>query len=350
MRPRQPGSPATRSGPMTLPLTLSYPPMEAQSVAAIPEGEPWQYEPKWDGFRCLAFREGDAVDLRSKSGQPLGRYFPDIVAVLAQVAPRRFVLDGELVILVAGAPSFEELQLRLHPAASRVAKLAAGHPATFLIFDLLVDEAGRDLTARTLQERRAALERLMPKLRDPALALSPATQDAAVARHWLESLEVGQDGVVAKRLDLPYRSGLRDGMVKVKKLRSADCVVGGFRYLKSRREVGSLLLGLYDSEGRLDHVGFTSTLPETERPALTQKLEALAGGPGFTGRAPGGPSRWATAKSAEWQPVHPVLVVEVRYDHVSGGRFRHGTTLLRFRPDKAPEQCRMEQIFGQPAP
>ena len=170
-----------------------------------------------------------------------------------------------------------------------------------------------------------------------------------MARRWLESLEAGQDGVVAKRLDLPYRSGLRDGMVKVvKKLRSADCVVG-FRYLKNRCEVGSLLLGLYDAEGRLDHVGFTSTVPEAERPALTRKLDGLAGGPGFTGRPPGGQSRWATAKSAEWQPVRPVLVVEVQYDHVSAGRFRHGTTLLRFRPDKAPEQCRMEQILAAAA-
>lgn len=323
--------------------------MEAESVATIPEGEHWQYEPKWDGFRCLAFRDGDAVELRSKSGQPLGRYFPDIVAGLRRVAPPRFVLDGELVILVEGAPSFEELQLRLHPAASRVEKLAAAHPAKYMVFDLLVGEAGQDLTPRVLEQRRAALERLMPKLHDPAFSLSPATRDAVVARRWLESLEAGQDGVVAKRLDLPYRSGLRDGMVKVKKLRTADCVVGGFRYLKNRREVGSLLLGLYDAEGRLDHVGFTSTIPAAERPALTRKLEGLAGGAGFTGRAPGGPSRWATAKSAEWQPVQPVLVVEVQYDHVSGGRFRHGTTLLRFRPDKAPEQCRIEQILAPAA-
>lgn len=319
--------------------------MEAESVAEIPEGEHWQYEPKWDGFRCLAFRDDDSVELRSKSGQPLGRYFPDIVAALRRVAVPRFVLDGELVILIDEAPSFEELQLRLHPAASRVQKLAAAHPAKYTLFDLLVDDAGRDLTLQALEDRRAALERLMPKLDDPALSLSPTTRDLAVARSWLESLQAGQDGIVAKRLDLPYRSGLRDGMMKVKKLRSADCVVGGFRYLKNRREVGSLLLGLYDAEGRLDHVGFTSTIPEIERPALTRKLEGLTGGAGFTGRAPGGPSRWATAKSAEWQPVRPVLVVEVQYDHVSGGRFRHGTTLLRFRSDKAPEQCKLEQIF-----
>jgi ATP-dependent DNA ligase len=320
--------------------------MEAESQPAIPEGADWQYEPKWDGFRCLAFRDGDKLELRSKSGQPLGRYFPDVVAALHAVAAKTFVLDGELVILVDGAPSFEELQLRLHPAASRVAKLAAAHPASYRVFDLLVDERGHDLTGRPLAERRAALERLMPQLASPALALSPATRDLAVVRRWLESLQAGQDGVVAKQADLPYRSGLRDGMVKVKRLRTADCVVGGFRYLKNRRAVGSLLLGLYDDAGLLDHVGFTATIPEQERGALTQRLEQLVGGPGFTGRAPGGPSRWSTEKSADWRPLEPVLVVEVQYDHVSGGRFRHGTTLLRFRPDKAPAQCRLEQILS----
>ena len=332
---------------MPLPLPATYPPMEAESVAAIPEGTEWQYEPKWDGFRCLAFCDAEQIDLRSKSGQPLGRYFPDIVAALLRAAPQRFVLDGEIVILVDGSPSFEELQLRLHPAASRVQKLAAAHPATYRVFDLLADADGQDLTARPLAQRRAALERLMPGLRDPALALSPVTRDPAVARGWLDRLAPGQDGVVAKRLDLPYRSGRRDGMMKVKTARTADCVVGGFRYLKNTREVGSLLLGLYDAEDRLDHVGFTATIARAERPALTRKLEALAGGAGFTGRAPGGPSRWSTEKSTEWQAVEPVLVVEVQYDHVSAARFRHGTTLLRFRPDKAPKQCRLEQILPQ---
>ncbi|MBV9756873.1 MAG: ATP-dependent DNA ligase, partial [Alphaproteobacteria bacterium] len=315
---------------MALPLPLSYPPMEAESQPALPEGPAWQYEPKWDGFRCLAFRDGGTVELRSKSGQPLGRYFPDVAAALLLVAASRFVLDGELVILVDGAPSFEELQLRLHPAASRVAKLAAAHPAHYRVFDLLVDDHGRDLTGRPLAERRAALERLVPKLASPAVALSPIAREVAVARRWLEGLQAGQDGVVAKRSDLPYRSGLRDGMVKVKRRRTADCVVGGFRYLKNRPLVGSLLLGLYDDEGRLDHVGFTATIPQQERTALTRRLEQLAGGPGFTGRAPGGPSRWSTEKTADWQPLRPELVVEVQYDHVSGGRFRHGTTLLRF--------------------
>jgi len=329
---------------MALPLSFSYPPMEAETASEIPEGAEWQYEPKWDGFRCLAFRDGATVELRSKSGQPLGRYFPDIVAVLARLAAVRFVLDGELVIEVDGVPSFDELQLRLHPAASRVQKLAAAHPARYEAFDLLVDAAGHDLTSQPLTTRRAALEKLMPRLADPAITLSPFTRDASVARQWLDALGTGRDGVVAKRRDLPYRSGRRDGMVKIKRLRTADCVVGGFRYLKDRREVGSLLLGLYDNEGRLDHVGFTSTIPARQRAGLTRELERLEGGPGFTGRAPGGPSRWTTEKSAAWQPVRPVLVVEVRYDHAAGGRFRHGTTLLRFRPDKSPDQCRLEQI------
>lgn len=329
---------------MALPLALTYAPMEAESQSAIPEGAEWQYEPKWDGFRCLAFRDDGGIELRSKSGQPLGRYFPDIVAALQAVAPETFVLDGELVILVEGAPSFEELQLRLHPAASRVAKLAAAHPASYRVFDLLVDAKGRDLTREPLSMRRAALERLMPSMASPALALSPITCDPILARSWLEALDEGRDGVIAKRIDMPYRSGLRDGMVKIKRLRTADCVVGGFRYLKNRRQVGSLLLGLYTPAGLLDHVGFTSTIPAAERGSLTRQLESIAGGAGFTGRAPGGPSRWSTEKTADWQPVEPVLVVEVQYDHVSGGRFRHGTTLKRFRPDKAPRQCTFDQI------
>jgi ATP-dependent DNA ligase len=330
---------------MTLPLEPSYPPMEATSAEAIPLGPRWQYEPKWDGFRCLAFRDGELLDLRSKSGQPLGRYFPDLVAVLAAVAPRRLVLDGEIVIPVGGLPSFEELQLRLHPAVSRVQKLAAAHPARYLLFDLLADEDGHDLTPLPLTERRAALERFMQSIDDPALSLSPISSDPAQAQAWLMERGTGRDGVMAKLTDQPYRSGRRDAMVKVKTLRTADCVVGGFRYLKASREVGSLLLGLYDDAGRLDHVGFTSTIDRKQRADLTRTLEALAGGSSFTGKAPGGPSRWSNDKTADWRPVRPDLVVEVRYDHVSGGRFRHGTTLLRFRPEKAASQCRLEQIL-----
>ena len=329
---------------MTLPIEPGYPPMEAESVAAIPEGPDWQYEPKWDGFRCLAFRDGESIELRSKSGQPLGRYFPDLVDALSRVEAARFVLDGEIVILVDGIPSFEELQLRLHPAASRVRKLAAARASRFLLFDLLVDESGNDLTGQTLCERRAALERMFARLENPSLDLSPVTRDVSKAREWLAQTGTGRDGVMAKLMDAAYRSGSRDAMVKVKTLRSADCVVGGFRYLQARREVGSLLLGLYNDDALLDHVGFTSTIDRRERASLTRRLESLIAPPGFTGKAPGGPSRWSTNRTAAWQPLRPELVVEVRYDHVSGERFRHGTTLLRFRPDKAPTQCRMDQI------
>jgi ATP-dependent DNA ligase len=327
-----------------LKLPVDYPPMEARSVDALPQGECWQYEPKWDGFRCLAFRDGDTVDLRSKSGQPLARYFPDLAATLHDLPARRFVLDGEIVIPVGGTLSFEALQLRLHPAASRVAKLAAAHPCRYIVFDLLIAPDGSDLTALPLAERRAALERFIEDAApDPAaLALSPATTDIAAAQSWRD--EVGLDGIMAKRRDLPYAAGERDAMVKHKKLRTADCVVGGFRYGSKAPLVGSLLLGLYDASGKLNHVGFTSSMAAADKPALTRRLEALAGGPGFTGKAPGGPSRWSTERSGEWQPVKPRLVVEVCYDHVSGGRFRHGTRFLRWRPDKAPRQCRMAQI------
>jgi ATP-dependent DNA ligase len=327
---------------MSFPLPLDFPPMEARS-AALPEEPGWLYEPKWDGFRCLAFRSGEAVDLRSKSGQALARYFPEMVRSLGRLPARRFVLDGELLVPKDGGFDFEELQLRLHPAASRVAKLAAAHPAVYAVFDLLADDRAT-LVERPLAERRPRLEAFHARLGAEELQLSPATTDRAKALRWLDDLGPALDGLVAKRLDLPYRPGARDGMVKWKRLRTADCVVGGFRYGKASDQVGSLLLGLYDEEGRLNHVGFTSTLPRTERPALTRRLEALRRPPGFDGRAPGGPSRWSTERSGQWEPLAPKLVVEVRYDHVTGGRFRHGATLLRWRPDKAARQCGMEQL------
>jgi ATP-dependent DNA ligase len=332
------GDPAHR-----FPLPLNYAPMEAESVGVLPDGAGWQYEPKFDGFRCIAFRDVDAVELRSKSGQPLGRYFPDLLAALGSVTARRFVLDGEIIIPTGEGSSFEALQMRLHPAESRVRKLAAEQPARFVLFDLLAD-ARRNLTDLPLRERRAALLALIGRLAHPALALAPVAHDRAEAERWLGAGIAGQDGVMAKRLEAPYRSGKRDAMVKVKRQRTADCVVGGFRYLRAGKQVGSLLLGLYDAEGRLDHVGFTSTIAREERPALTARLEDLRGGTGFTGKAPGGPSRWSNGREADWHALRPELVVEVRFDHVSGGRFRHGTTLLRFRPDKRPDQCGMEQL------
>lgn len=320
-------------------------PMEAKLVEELPAGAGWQYEPKWDGFRCLAFKAGEDVDLRAKSGKPLARYFPDVVERVRAMPHKRFVLDGELVIVEDGAFSFEALQLRLHPAASRVAKLAKAQPAQMLLFDILHD-GRRALIHKPLTERRKALEELYRETF--CIQLSPYTRDIKTARGWLKRAGSALDGVIAKRLDSAYIEGER-AMLKVKRLRTADCVVGGFRYLQGTRRVGSLLLGLYDDDGMLHHVGFTSTIANAEREALTKQLEKLAGGEGFTGRAPGGPSRWSGERSTEWTPLKPKLVVEVRYDHVSDQRFRHGAKLLRWRPDKAPRQCTFEQL-EPPAP
>lgn len=331
---------------MNLPLAPPFPPMEALAAPELPRGEDWQYEPKWDGFRCLAFRDGEEVELQSKSGQPLARYFPDVVAALAALAPKRFVLDGELVIPVDGDLSFNDLQLRLHPAASRVRMLAAQHPAVLIAFDLLVDDHGRLLTGKPLAERRRHLEEFFARYGESAaLKLSPATADLNAARRWLRTMGGGLDGIIAKRLDAPYESGERSGaMQKIKDLRTADCVVGGFRYAARGKVVGSLLLGLYDGDGLLHHVGFTSAIAAAEKKALTAKLEALRKPPGFTGNAPGGPSRWSTERTGEWEPLAPKLVVEVQYDHFTGGRFRHGTRLVRWRADKDPRSCTMDQV------
>jgi ATP-dependent DNA ligase len=327
------------------PLPLDTAPMEAKLVEELPAEEGWQFEPKWDGFRCLLFKSGKNVDLRAKSGKPLSRYFPDVVERVRAMPQKRFVLDGELVIVDNGAFSFEALQLRLHPAASRVAKLAAAQPAQVLLFDCLHD-GRRSLIEKPLIERRAALEKLYRKT--PCIQLSPFTRDPKVARGWLKRAGRAMDGVIAKRLDGAYIEGER-AMLKVKRLRTADCVVGGFRYLQGTSQVGSLLLGLYDDEGLLHHVGFTSTISNAERGPLTTRLKKLAAGQSFTGRTPGAPSRWSGERSTEWTPLKPKLVVEVRYDHVSDNRFRHGAKLMRWRPDKAPRQCTFEQL-APPAP
>ncbi len=326
-------------------LPLDTPPMEAKAADALPEGEGlWQYEPKWDGFRCLAFKGDTDVDLRAKSGKPLGRYFPELVAMLQQVEARNFVVDGEIVIELDGQLSFDALQMRLHPAESRIRKLSAQTPARLILFDMPAAPGGTILLGEPLSRRRRAVEAFVRDCAKPGLRLSPSATDPPAARRWLEGAGHGPtDGVVAKLLTDPYRPGER-AMVKVKRLRTADCVVGGFRYLTGSSEVGSLLLGLYDESGKLDHVGFTSTIGRDDRARVTRELEKLRGGPGFTGKAPGGPSRWSTQRSGEWEPLRPELVVEVRFDHVTGDRFRHGTKLLRWRPDKAPRQCTMRQI------
>jgi ATP-dependent DNA ligase len=287
--------------------------------------------------------------MQSKSERDLARYFPEVAVAALSLAETRFTLDGELVIPIDKRFSFDDLLQRIHPAASRVKRLAAETPAVFLAFDLLRSGAD-DLAKLPLGERRSALERFAKRRfkHSEVFRLSPASRDCRDANRWLASAGGGSDGVIAKRVDLPYQSGNRDGMQKIKRMRSADCVIGGFRYGEKpsagRKVVGSLLLGLYDEDGLLNHVGFTSGLKSGQKAALTDKLEAIVSDRSFTGNAPGGPSRWSTKRSAEWQPVKPKFVIEVSYDHFTGGRFRHGTTVLRWRPDKQPRQCTMEQL------
>jgi ATP-dependent DNA ligase len=330
---------------MSLPLRSPFRPMEAKSVAEVPEGPEWQYEPKWDGFRCIVFRDGDTVELQSKSGQSLTRYFPELIAAVAALKVKAFVLDGEIVVPHGKAFSFDALLQRIHPAKTRVEKLSRETPAKLIVFDLLVDADRTSLVDLTLEKRRAQLEAFAQRylVGNDTIRLSPATTELGEAQRWLKDVGATLDGIIAKRRNVPYTSEDRSGMQKIKNFRSADCVVGGFRYGTGSKLVGSLLLGLYDEAGLLNHVGFT-TLKRDDKPALTKRLEKLIGPPGFTGDAPGGPSRWSTERSAEWQPLKPKLVVEVCYDHFTGGRFRHGTRILRWRPDKAPAQCTYEQL------
>jgi ATP-dependent DNA ligase len=322
--------------------------MEMRSVERIPEGPGWQYEPKWDGFRCLAHRDGDEVALTSKAGQPLARYFPEIVDALRRVRADRFSLDGELVVPVDGAFAFDVLQQRIHPAASRVSMLARTTPARYLVFDLLRED-GADCIAEPLEVRREALEHFMTASASgiAELVLSPATRSLEAAEAWLAQSGSGLDGVVAKRLGVPYAAGRRDAAVKVKRKRTADCVVGGFRYAKgSTTHVGSLLLGLYDAAGLLDYVGFCSAFSQEQKAALLERLRPHEGAPGFTGSAPGAePSRWSRDRGEQaYVPLRHDLVIEVEYDQVTSGRIRHGTRPVRWRTDKPLEQCTTDQI------
>jgi len=332
--------------------------MEARLVSQIPTGKNWIYEPKWDGFRCIVFRDGAEVELQSKAGKPLGRYFPELIENMLGIDAEAFVLDGEIVVPVTGLFSFDDLLQRIHPAASRVNRLARERPGTLIVFDLLVDADRTPLVDTPLFSRRKRLELFAAgHLKDrQGFSLSESTPDVKTAEKWLESGSVNLDGVVAKRGDLPYQPGERTGVQKIKKMHTADCVVGGFRYTsssyehgllsekKQNRQVGSLLLGLYEQDGLLHHVGFCSGLSNKERSALLDILEPIVSTSGFTGRSPGVPSRWSTERSEQWQPVAPHLVVEVQWDHFTGGRFRHGTRLLRWRPDKPPRQCTMDQV------
>lgn len=329
--------------------SVSLAAMEARSVNEIPQGPEWQYEPKWDGFRCILARDAGDVAMLSKSGQDLKRYFPEIAAAALDLNAKSFILDGEIVVPAEGQFSFDDLLQRIHPAASRVRRLAAETPAMYLAFDLL-KEGTKDVAALPLSERRPLLEHFAA-CQFPGKAffgLSIASLQLKEAEHWLRSAGGGSDGIIAKRLDLPYQAGNREGMQKIKRYRSADCVIGGFRYAEktqaTRRVVGSILLGLYDAGGLLHHVGFSSGIKAKDKAALTAKLEAIAQKQSFTGNAPGGPSRWSAKRSSGWTPVKPKYVVEVSYDHFTGGRFRHGTAILRWRPDKQPYHCTMDQV------
>jgi len=330
---------------LDLPIRPPFPPMEAKSVEEIPTGN-WVYEPKWDGFRCLAFRDGDTVAMQSKAGQPLARYFPEMVEALLKLPVQKFVLDGEIVIERDGHLSFDDLLMRIHPAESRIRKLSRETPSTYLVFDYLVAQDGQSLLEVPLARRRVLLEEFFRKLgKRSSIRVSPSTGNREKAVAWMTELAAaGFDGVIAKLADAPYASGDRTAMRKIKRMRTADCVVGGFRYATKGDQVGSLLLGLYDDDGLLHHVGFSSSFRADQRGKLKQLLKPYMGGSGFTGRAPGGPSRWSTERSGEWERLDPKLVCEVQYDHFSGGRFRHGTKFLHWRPEKLPEQCTFEQV------
>lgn len=323
-------------------------PMEAKLASDLPEGVGWQYEPKWDGFRAIVARDGDDIRILSKSGKDLGRYFPEVVDLLASLGDKCFILDGELVLPIDGTLSFDALQARLHPAPSRIARLARETPAQLILFDCLAhgDTSMMDLA---LNERRDVLERFHTREGAKGLQLSPATISIAKARTWLRQSGGALDGIVAKRRDQPYQPGER-AMVKVKQRRSADCVVGGLRRYAETGAIVSLLLGLFDREGRLNHVGFLSTMGADLRADVDKRVAQLTGGIGFTGKAPGGPSRWRQGRDSAWEPLNPELIVEVLYDQVTGDRFRHATRFLRWRPDKAPSQCRMDQLQTAAAP
>ena len=327
-----------------LPLRPPIEPMETRQVKEIPEGEQWTYEPKWDGFRCVAFRDGDDVELQSKSGETLTRYFPEIVKAIRSAHTQRFVVDGELLIVSGETADFDALLQRIHPAESRVMKLSVETPASCVLFDLLA-EGQSALYEQPLQKRRKRLEDFVERnfAKNQTIRLSPATLDAKLARRWLAGELARLDGVIAKR-DVPYAFGSRDAAFKVKRSYTADCVVGGFRTSKDGA-IASLLLGLYEDSGKLHHVGFVGSMSAEERHRAAELLKPIVEPPGFTGAAPGGPSRWRRAESAEWFPVRPKIVVEVAFDHVTAHRFRHATRLLRWRPDKPPRECTMEQLL-----
>lgn len=328
-----------------LPITSPLEPMLAEAQDEIPSGDGWFYEPKWDGFRAIVFRDGDALHLCSRKGQPLERYFPDVVTGLKQALPGRIVIDGEIILAGPSGLDFDALQQRIHPAASRIKRLAEETPAGFVAFDCLA-LGDDDLRAKGTLERREVL--LKHFQGHGAFFVTPHTMSVDEAKRWFDEFEgAGCDGVIARRGELDYRPGERV-MVKVKHGRTADCVVGAYRHGKKPGTVGSLLLGLYDDDGVLHHVGHTSSFTAKEKAALLEKLKPLEGGGSFGhGRTPDAPSRWSKNKSdaPTWVPLRPELVCEVRYDYLQGPRFRHAATFLRWREDKAPEDCRYSQLL-----
>jgi ATP-dependent DNA ligase len=342
-------------------------PMLAKPTPSLPEGEEWRYEPKWDGFRALVFRDGAELYLQSRDLKPLDRYFPELLDPLRALGgpDARFVLDGEIVIARDGGLDFDALLLRIHPAASRVAMLAGETPASYVAFDCLA-EGTDDLRAAPLDERRVRLERLVGKGAPASVLLTPATRDPALARRWFDEFEgAGLDGVIAKRAEQAYAPGKRE-MAKIKHLRTADCVVAGFRWHKNGPGtlIGSLLLGLWNDAGQLQHVGVTSSFTLARREELVELLEpyrrdALDGHPwrewkeweaaAAGRRVPGATSRWNRGKDLSWEPLRPELVCEVAFDHLQGDRFRHAATFKRWRPDRSPDSCRYDQLDETPA-
>lgn len=340
--------------------------MLSSAAEALLEGEGWQFEPKWDGFRTIVFRDGDEILLQSRDSRPMNRYFPELIEPLSAVLPDRCVVDGEVVIVGQNGLDFEALLLRIHPAESRVRLLASQSPASFVAWDLLA-LGDADLRELPLSERRKRLEKALADAAPP-VHLSPATRDRALAEDWFRRFEgAGLDGVMAKRLDEPYRPGERT-MIKIKHKRTADCVVAGFRWHKNGlgTMVGSLLLGLYDDGGALHHVGVTAAFTNVVRKQLVDELaplrtNALDGHPwrGWAEahqeanvrgqRLPGASSRWNRGKDLSWEPLRPDRVCEVSYDHMQGDRFRHGAHFIRWRPDKRPEDCRYAQLEVTPA-
>jgi ATP-dependent DNA ligase len=341
---------------MDLPVMPPVQPMLAKLARSLPEDEGLVYEPKWDGFRCVVFRDGDEVELGSRNERPLTRYFPELPGPLRENLPERCVVDGEIVIAGDRGLDFEALLQRIHPAESRVNLLAGQTPASFVAFDLLA-LAADDLRSSSFAERRALLEEALAGARPP-VHLTPATSDPVVAAEWFDRFEgAGLDGVVAKRAELPYRENERL-MLKVKHQRTADCVVAGFRWHKSGGVVGSLLLGLYDDEGTLHHVGVTASFTMARRRELVDEIaplreNALDGHPWaawagpeeeWGGRMPGAQSRWNAKRDLSWEPLRPERVVEVAFDHLQGDRFRHATTFQRWRPDRDPRTCTYAQL------